>query len=285
LDKEMASVENSVNLFLNNPLFETWIIPSLIASDGVLKEAFRNYFPEDFYLGFLIYSSKMIDVFSLGVPRSESIKYVLNSQNKIKFYNGYLLKVRKLTKDMDFIDGFFVLVIDKDKFFNYLLGDDKNSFELIYAVQGNEVVYSSREVPKDYLKLNISADSISIWGNTFRQSVIPYEDINVGFVIPKPSWVRWLYIFVKILLLAGFFVGFFYINSAIKRKLRYAEDMKQKIIKDLKKSFSGTSLPASDVSISNMLVKATEKNLKFFEAFVEQDVKSLKETKKLSIFR
>lgn len=285
LDKEINAIENSINLFLNNPLFETWIVPNLVLSDGILEETFKNYFPEEFHLGFQIYSSKLIEIFSLNVPKDETIKHSLNSTSKIKLPKNYFLKVRKLSKDLDFIEGFFVLVMDKNRFFDFVLGNDKRNFELIYIVQGNEIVYSSKSIPNEHLRQSISSETISIFGKTFRQKTVPYEDIKISFVIPNPTWVRWLNIGLKILILSGIVVLLFYANKLIKNKLKQAEDIKQKIIKELKRSISSSSTPKSDVALYNMLVKTTEENLKFFESFVKHDIDSTKKTKKVSIFR
>lgn len=285
LDNEINSIDNTINLFLNNPLFETWIIPNLTSSDGILKETFKNYFSEEFYEGFSIYSSKMIEIFSLGIPKDENIKFSINSQKKISFFGDYLIIIRKLTKDLDFIDGYFVLTIDKNKFFNYILNDNKDDFELVYVVLGNSIIFTSKDVSISYLQQNLESEYLSLWGSSFKQITTSYEDIKVYFVLPNPSWVRWIFVIIKIIVLAGVFVFLFYINKMIKKKLKQAEDTKTKVIKELKKSFNTNSLPSSDTAINNILVKTTEENLKFFENFVQQDIKSLKQTKKTSIFR
>ncbi|MFN4244773.1 MAG: hypothetical protein ACK4F9_01310 [Brevinematia bacterium] len=285
-DNELKSIDNTINLFLNNPLFETWIVPNLISSDGILEEVFRNYFPENLYVGFFILSSKFVNIFSLGLPKDENIKYFLNSSAKFKFYRDYFLVVRKLSRDLDFLEGFFVLVIDKNKFLNYVLNSEKSGFELVYIVQGNDVVYVSGDVSKEYLRDQYNSDVISILGNTFKQSVIDYQDFKICFVLPNPSWIRWVYIVLKLLLLAGVIVLLFYINRLIKLKIKQTRDIKHQLIKELKGVVSGKQVLGGGQSFSNLLVRTTEDSLKFFENFVEQDIKSTKyKRSKTSIFR
>lgn len=280
LNNEVESMNNSLNLFLNNPLFETWILPNLVSSSAIIKDTFKNYFSEDFYLGFVIYSSKMIDVFSLGVPREENFRGVVYD-NGISFYGKNMVFVRRLSKDIDFLDGFFVLVIDKEKFFDYILNHDKNSFEIVYIVHKDRVVYSTKNVPEEYLLKSLHLDVISILGGSYKQKVLTYNNVKIGFVFPNPTWVRWIYIVLKILVLLGFLVGLFFINRSIVMKLKKSEEIKRKLISDLKNSIGSKS----DLSFNNLLVKTTEENLKFFDKFVEQDIKTTKTTKKMSIFR
>lgn len=280
-NNEIESMNNSLNLFLNNPLFETWILPNLVSSGAIVKESFRNYFPEDFYLGFVIYSSKGIEIFSFGVSKGENFRNVIYGEG-LSFYDKYMLVIRKLSKDVDFIDGFFVLVVDKNKFFDYVLDhNSRNSFEIVYVVERGKIVYSSKEVPEEYLLENITSDSISIWGSSYRQRVLQYGNMELGFVFSNPSWVRWIYVILKVLLFIGVLVGLFFINKAIVSKLKASEEIKRKLILDLKNSVKRKQ----DLSINNFLVKATDDNLKFFEKFVEEDVKNTKSSRKISIFR
>ncbi len=287
LDNEIKSAENIINLFLNNPLFETWIVPNIVSSDGILKETFKNYFSEDFYTGFVILSSKFVDVFSLNFPKDENIRYLLNSSGKLKFYSNYVLVIRKLSRDLDFIEGFFVLVLDKKKFFDRIFDGEKSIFEIIYIVQGNNVVYSSKDVPYEYLRDQHYSDFVQLFGDTFKQSVVDYGNMKICFVLSKPSWVRWIYVFVKLLLFGGIIVLLFFINRSIKMRLKQSRDIRYKFVKELKSLISDKTISNSSAGISNLLVKTTEDNLKFFENFVEQDVKSMKDIKKrrTSIFR
>lgn len=286
IHSEFSSIENSINLFLNNPLFETWIIPNTFPSE-VLKETFKNYFYEDFYSGFSIYSSKFIEIFSLGVSTSnEDFRKFLLSTDTVEYYKGYLLKVRKLSKYLDFIDGFLVIYIDKDKFFDHILGSSKDDFALFYISLNKDIVYSSVGVPKEYLLDNMNSGYISLFGRTLSQKVLKYGSFDIGFVIPEPSWTRWIYVSLKILVLIGVIIILFYINRSIVLRLKKSSELKQKMIEEMKKIIKDRPLQRSDMVISNLLVKTTEENLKFFESLVENDIKSSKELKKkISFFR
>ncbi|MCX8029736.1 MAG: hypothetical protein N2712_07075 [Brevinematales bacterium] len=278
LSSEFDAINNSINLFLNNPLFETWIIPNTFPQ-GILKETFRNYFSEDFYTGFSIYSSKFIQIFSLGVPESDDVKQFLVSFDGFSFHKDYILKYRKLSRDLDLIDGYFVLYIDKKKFFDYVLGDSKREFEMVYFYYGGNIVYLSRDVSIDYVLRNIDSQKIELFGNIFAQRTFKYDGMIIGFVIPNPSWTRFLYVGFKILVFLAFLFILFRINISIRDKLKRERDIRYRMIKDLKKAVSSLSKP-SDMAISNLLVKATEENLKYFEALVENDKKTESISKK-----
>lgn len=286
LRSEFSSIENSINLFLNNPLFETWIIPNTFPTE-ILEETFKNYFYEDFYSGFSIYSSKFIEIFSLGISTSnEDFRKFLLSTDTVKHYKDYILKVRKLSKYLDFIDGFLVVYIDKNKFFEHILASSKDDFALFYVSLNNDILYSSTSVPKEYLLENMGSEYISLFGKTLRQKVLKYESLDIGFVIPEPSWTRWIYVSLKVSILIGIIAVLFYVNRNIVLRLKKSSELKKKMIDEIKKIIKDQPLKRSDMAISNLLVKTTEENLKFFESLVENDVKTFKELKKkVSFFR
>lgn len=282
INTELFAIDNNVNLFLNNPLFETWIITSLASQSPIVKGVFTNYFSEDFYCGFSIYNSKLREVFSYAPLELKNPGLLL--KNTLVFYDGYLLKVKNLSKDIDFIDGYFVVFIDSKKFFDYVLNSEKDDFNVIFVYEGDKVYYSTKMYDFDYLSSILGKSEVFINGKSFFQKNVPFYNMSISFVYPKPSFIRWIFIVFK-LLVFGFIVYFLILlNNSIKQKLSYSEEKKKILVKSLKREI-GVLPFKSEEQLHNTFIKTTEQTLKYFDEFVKTDVSSTKETKKkVSLF-
>ncbi|MGB9621337.1 MAG: hypothetical protein ACP5PT_01440 [Brevinematia bacterium] len=277
INSELNVVDNNINLLLNNPLFETWIVTSLVSGSQILKEVFTNYFNENFYVGFGVYNSKLYKIFSYSTPELKNPGVLLNGN--ISFYDNYLLRIKKLSKEVDFIEGYFVVFIDAKKFFDYVFDSEKDNFEIIFLYSGGKVYYSTRQYDYNYISSIIGIPEVNIGGKSFFQKQLSFSNINIGFVYPKPSAIRWVFIGVKLIILGVILYFLIILNNLIKSKLAYSQERKKMIIKSLRNGVR--MLPfKSDEEIHNTLVKATEKNLRYFEEFVKTDISSSKASKK-----
>jgi len=276
LDGFVFSIDNDINLFTNNPVFESWIIQSIIKGKSqVLDEVISNYFNYPYLIGVGIYSARGIEITYYGknIP-SEIVNYTINSRKKLVLNGPYFARIKELKKDVDFIDGYLIVFLDSKLFFKEVFNSELKDFKNIYILDPyTNILYSMLDI-NDTIKDNAFNSTMNIYGEVFNNKVVPYKNLfYVGFTYPKPNFLRVINIAFRIILVVGILILLVWLNLKIKSELTKINKREEMLLKQLKSGLK--QLPYKSIKekkdINNLYVTSTEQSLKYFENFVKND--------------
>ncbi len=291
LDAAVGEIDNDINLFVNNPLFETWVIQSLIGGNNqVLYDLMKNSFDYPYLIGIGIYSSRGVEIAYNGKEVNKDVIDYVISRRQLALVGPYFVKVRELKKDIDFIDGRLLVILDAKLFFKEVFNSELKDFRDVYIVDyySTNVLFSLNGTSAALLRENAFKENLEIEGESLNNKVLSYRDLfYVGFVYSKPNFLRVVNIAFRIVLIVGILVLLVWLNLKAKEELTKVSRKEEMLLKQLKGNLK--QLPHGDVKekkdINNLFVVSTDQSLNYFENFVKTDIEVSKETSGRSLLK
>jgi hypothetical protein len=292
LDSTVDKIDNDINLFVNNPLFESWVIQSLIGGKNqVLYDLMKSSFDYAYLVGIGIYSSRGVEIAYSGNEVSKDIiNYAINNRKQLVLVGPYLIRVRELKKDVDFIDGKLLVILDSKLLLKEVFNSELSDFKDVYVLDyySTNVLFSLNGTDAAILRENAFKGSLEIGRESLNNKVLSYKDLfYVGFIYSKPNFLRVINIAFRIIIIVGALILLIWLNLRIKEELTKVSKKEEILLKQLRNGLK--QLPYKGVNekkdINNLFVISTDQSLKYFENFVKTDVEVSKEASNRSLFR
>jgi hypothetical protein len=292
LDSTVDKIDNDINLFVNNPLFESWVIQSLIGGKNqVLYDLMKISFDYAYLVSIGIYSSRGVEIAYSGNEVSKDvINYAINNRKQLVLVGPYLIRVRELKKDVDFIDGKLLVILDSKLLLKEVFNSELSDFKDVYVLDyySTNVLFSLNGTDAAILRENAFKGSLEIGREGLNNKVLSYNDLfYVGFIYSKPNFLRVINIAFRIIIIVGVLILLIWLNLRIKEELTKVSKKEEILLKQLKDGLKQLPYKGGNEKkdINNLFVISTDQSLKYFENFVKTDVEVSKEASNRSLFR
>jgi hypothetical protein len=292
LDSTVDKIDNDINLFVNNPLFESWVIQSLIGGKNqVLYDLMKSSFDYAYLVSIGIYSSRGVEIAYSGNEVSKDvINYAINNRKQLVLVGPYLIRVRELKKDVDFIDGKLLVILDSKLLLKEVFNSELSDFKDVYVLDyySTNVLFSLNGTDAAILRENVFKGSLDIGRESLNNKVLSYKDLfYVGFIYSKPNFLRVINIAFRIIIIVGVLILLIWLNLKIKEELTKVGKKEEILLKQLRNGLKQLPYKGGNEKkdINNLFVISTDQSLKYFENFVKTDVEVSKEASNRSLFK